>query len=114
MLGANAFPYYAEGSGKGQVFVGDPNGEPFIVRARNAGWLPLNVIIFASSEEDAIARVKDGLTKASENNRRDDDTSVTIGRYRKMLALFDEGVVEVSPFDKTYVCKIDWDTRGLG
>lgn len=113
----NAFRPWLNGSEQSNIFVGDPNGRPYIVRARSRSWIPINLLIFASSEEDAVERVKDGLRKSlNVAKARNDNVSYTtrdVARYELFIELMDVPTnVEVEPYDPRYVIKAGWG-RGL-
>lgn len=98
---------------------GAEDGSPFIVQAKGNSWIPVSVIIFAYSEEDAIERVQEALKRAkslfiaNKNGRHYFDEhediclSGTNGRIeciKSILGLNWEAI----PFDKTVITKIAW------
>jgi len=126
-LVSNAFRPWIDGSGRDEtILIGDPNGKPYVVRASGNSWLPINVLVFASSKEDAVERVKLGLRKSleiAEKRHKDetenksypyapDDSSVI--RFKTLIDLMEKkSSVSAEPYDPRYICKINWDGRGL-
>lgn len=109
-LSTNAFRPWINGNKQEDVFVGDPTGKPFIVRASKGGWLPINILIYAQDSQDAYERVKKGLRKTKDLQY----PSEHIGnRYESLYELICNGEIEVEEFDKKYACRINWDSRGL-
>lgn len=69
-LMTNLFSWYGEDGNKlRECFVGDdsPTSQPYVVRLEEVdergGWIPISLVIFAQSEEDAKARVVNGLVQ---------------------------------------------------
>jgi hypothetical protein len=111
MLGANAFRYWKSYGGTQDVFVGNPEGQPFIVRASEPHWIPLNVLIWAADEKDAEERVLYGLKEALEKTQSEYEPE----RLEKLIELMEKpGAVKVEPYDTKYVCIVNWDSRGRG
>lgn len=107
-LAANAFQPWASPNEKKTILVGDVHGKPFVVRASSNSWLPLNVLIFASSKEDAKNRVHSALLEAMTMEYEPE-----FDRRKKILDLFENGVVEVEEYDPRVACAISWDSRGI-
>ena len=107
-LATNAFRPWVNGSKRKDIFVGDPEGRPYIVRASNDSIIPINVIIFAQSERDAIDRVHYALLESMKFEYRS-----AVDRRERLLNLFEIGTVTAEEFDTRYVCSIPWDPRGL-
>ena len=126
-LATNAFLPWKNGHEQETILKGSPTGIPFVVRASTEGWLPLNLLVFADNEDDAIQRVKDGLQESikvsEERYKRELDgddlnlglSNVHLTRFKKLLELFDKPhQVQVEKYNPEYITKVAWDGRGLG
>jgi hypothetical protein len=109
-------------------FIGDPNGEPYVVQVHSGSWIPLSVVVFAASEADAIERVTRGVrmivakhhgkyeeAKAAydqwHTSRTETDLDIYIGLSRHahgVLDLIENGDVWAEPFDKRHLAKAIW------
>lgn len=117
----NCTSYYGiDGNNEIVDLIGDPTGEPFVVRVSGSGYIPLNAMIFAVSEDDARKRVMDFLLRARvtyragvEQYRANGDRNERynfeskLERANAVIALA-ERRIEVEPFDKRYVTKASW------
>ena len=106
---ANAFNYWTDGrnehdGNEHDVFVGDPDGQPYVVRAIEPGVIRLNVLIFAASEADAVERIKQGLRIVHEKHYR----NYVKSRASQMLERLEAGDFDVQPLDKRYTLKVAW------
>lgn len=114
--------------------VGDPNGEPYVVEIVHQRYHYMSLLIFATSEEDALARVRYGLqglvaagTKKLEHflatekpseraphkfEQHKENHSGYVERYIEMLELLDNpDACKAYQFDKRFVAKIPWATN---
>lgn len=107
-LAPNAFRPWLNGSEQKDILVGDPEGKPYVVRASKNNWLPINLIIFAKSKEDAIDRVHYALLESMEIKHES-----CADRREALLDLFETGSVQAEEYDLRYVCSISWDSRGI-
>lgn len=104
----NAFRPWKNGSHREDVLVGDKEGEPFIVRIEKDNWIPLNVLIFAKTVEDAKERVYRALKVSNQEPYKS-----VVDRKEKLVELFEEGYVKAEKFNKQYSSVINWDSRGV-
>jgi hypothetical protein len=82
-------------------FIGDPDGEPYVVRISNSSWIPVSVLIFAASEGDAKERVLLGLHNIEARKS-------IYSNVEKVLKLAENGGMRVEKFDKRYLAKAVW------
>ena len=82
-----------------EQFIGDPNGNPFVVQAQTKNWIPISVIIFAKSESDAILRIKKGLKTIQRTQ---------IGHNIKAEKILDTCAFAATPFDKRKIGNAAW------
>lgn len=87
-------------------FIGDENGEPFVVQASTDSWIPVSVIIFAKDEDDALKRVKEGLEFIALNQSKRPEHY--INSYDKAQRTLDTCEFFCKPFDKRYLAKAVW------
>ena len=112
-LHANVFTPWVTGSKREPIFVGDPDGKPFVVQGCTGTWLPINVLIYAQDEQDALQRVRDGFNRSLNLTEENYPDSITINRLRSLQELINQDkYVTVKPLNKTYVSQIGWDERG--
>lgn len=99
-----------------RLLVGDPTGEPYVVRYQDGSWLPVNVLIFAHSEADALQRVENGIKLAMALEQAEIDELIKSGgstglktdvikKGEKLLAIKDK---QAEKFDKRYLAKAVW------
>ena len=109
MLATNAFKIYNSQKNE-EEFVGNPNGKPYIVRASKSNWIPINLLIFAEDEKDALERVRKGFRAIKERS----DWEYTMSRIDALMELIEnDKYIEVEAFDMKYSCQINWDSRGI-
>lgn len=111
---------------KGQdIKTGDADGNPFIVQVVEPGSVLVSAIVFAKDEEDAKARLLEGIresasvadedspghqknksvTKSFDNERW---LKVKNARAKSVYTAYENGWVFVTPFDKTIIGRISW------
>jgi hypothetical protein len=102
-LHSGAIKFWTDGSNCFEVNPGKMDGQPFVVRADSEHWIPINVIVFADSEQDAIDRVKTALDEAAERNYKGDwkDPKEQVKKFKEL-----EWVAQ--PYDKTVVSHVQW------
>lgn len=112
-LAYNAFRPWKNGSEQEDVLVGAPDGKPFVVSATKGSIRPLNVIIFAHSEEDAKQRVHHALLQSVEIDYKKGEKVEFGHRTGMILDFFETGNVKVEAFDTRFASAISWDMRGI-
>jgi hypothetical protein len=120
-LASNVFQPWKDGNNTENIRVGNPDGQPFVVRVSDNHWLPVNVLVFAASKEEAISIIRKGLNDSreialarQENEKGNPLASQDINRVDLIIKLMeDQNNIEVEPFDKTYVSKVAWGTSGI-
>lgn len=109
-------------------FIGDPNGEPYVVQVSRPGWIPVSALIFAASKQDAIERITQGIRSIVAKNQRTYEeakeayekkyTSSTEAHFDiynglrqhglAILELIESGHIQAEPFDKRCLAKAIW------
>lgn len=89
---------YMVGNGKGHI-----DGEPYIVRFLGNNYIPINVLVYAMSTEDAQERVVNSIRNAA-------NTGTEYNRPVQILQDLDSGKLEIEcePFDKSTIIKVGW------
>lgn len=111
---------------KEEVFLGDPDGEPFVVQVVDSGSITISILIYAKDEEDAKSRVIHGceqylkrskkkydahIAKKADNYRWEQDLEYVdrdFSRAKSAIALIEKGWIFSMPFDKRYLARIPW------
>jgi len=94
--------------------IGDSTGEPYVVSGRDEQWIPLNVIVFAQSEEHAkeiitkaIVDSKELALKQIKENKYPIDKITYKNKVRRADKLLNLELLS-EPFDKRYLSKAIW------
>lgn len=89
---------------KEDTFIGDENGEPFVVQAETQHWIPISVIIFAKSKDDAMTRIKQGLETIAKLQEESDEYE----SFKRAQEILDVCEFSVCEFDKRKLGKAFW------
>lgn len=140
-LAGNPFSWYPYGSNEKVEIteVGDPDGLPFVVRVAEydftgGAWIPVNVLVFAQSVQDAKDRVQAALKVMLQELQKKlsqfpdpRDTSCVITR-RQVSAIIriveltegrpsmieNTAIFEAQLFDMRQACSVSWASRQIG
>jgi hypothetical protein len=89
--------------------IGDPEGEPIVVRISGNNWIPVSVLIYAKSEElaaDAILNAYKYSAYKEEGKRYENH----VIRAKKILDGIKNGELKIqtSKLDKRYLVSVPW------
>lgn len=102
--------------------------KPYVVRVMDAkkSWIPVNVLVFATSEDDAIRRVRRGVIDSAREVQEKISELMTLRlhvephylatseRWKQIAQLMrDKKNIEVERYDKGQITKIHWGWSGL-
>jgi hypothetical protein len=97
---------YNDSKGFNEMHGGLVSGEPYIVRAESKKWIPVNVIVFAISEKDAIERVKQSLVEADKLDDKRYHFKNEKGQY--LIERYLELSWSASRYDKSIISNVAW------
>jgi hypothetical protein len=108
---SHALQYWANGNDPHEIGFGDEDGHPFVVTARNQGWIPINHLVFAKDGEAAIRVIKDALREILKRDYRTKPHADPDGyladpteRVNRLLGLS----WEAHPYNKKLVSHVQW------
>jgi hypothetical protein len=102
-LHSSAFTYWTDGSSPHVLEFGREDGQPFVVRAGTSLWIPINVIVFAGSPEDAIKLVQESVKQCEELNY---DRPEWL--RRDMWNRVKDLDWQAEPYNKRRISKVQW------
>jgi len=108
--------YWKNGNTKIMVFptLDNPKtAKPFVVRIHSEHWLPINHIVFGSTEEEARRRILDAMQWCIEHEYKREAylSSQAKGILEKYAA--DEMTLEVQELDIMGIYDVEWSSRGF-
>lgn len=120
-MATHAIGYWRDGSNYIHVYPEiTPNinllgPSPYVVRISNKGWIPVNVLVFANSEQGAKERVRQGLeccAQASYHQGQPGDWH-DANRAQQLLDGLKSGELEmrVEPYDINTITKVSWGSH---
>jgi hypothetical protein len=89
------------------LLIGDPNGEPYAVFIEGPSVIPVSVVIFAQSEDDAKDRVKQAIINIRDHGYTG-SLSERDSRSKWILELIDKGGMTAVPINKGMLLKAPW------
>lgn len=110
---SSAFQAWKDGSTNIDIECGRSDGEPYVVCARNKGWIPMNVVVFAHSMDDAETLVRAAFRKIIEIDYKEKSEDKP-GSYNYIPApsIRIKRILElewdVHPFNKLLSSEVQW------
>lgn len=118
-LASGAFEYWEDGNSPvmyNHPIEGDYGSVmlPYVVRASSKSWIPVNVLVFAASEDHAVGRVIESLKECVKRDYHQVSEKHRLAAFhfrgKKVLEAIKSGelVVEVEPYPVGLISKIAW------